>query len=106
MHTMKYYLTAAVLLSMLLRVAEAQPRREDIYAASVLYQKRMALEKDLRERITGTNMNLPLDSNSEDKYMSACWAISQFLLYSPQVEGGLDTLFNGYSGLSYDTKRA
>lgn len=84
----------------------AQTRREDIYSASVLYQRRVILEKDLRERITGRNMRLPLDSNSEDKYLSACAAISQFLIYSPEVEQGLDTLFNGYPNLSYDAKKA
>jgi hypothetical protein len=51
-------------------------------------------------------MSLSLDSNTEDKYLSACWAVSQFLIYSPQVEGGFDTLFHGYASLSYDTKRA
>jgi hypothetical protein len=99
-------LAAVLLLSILTQNAHGQSRREEIYSASVLYQKRVALEKDLRERITGANMRLPLDSNSEDKYLSACWAIAQFLIWSPEVEHGLDTLFNGYAGLSYDTKKA
>jgi len=99
-------LTALFLLTTLAHTASAQSHREDIYSQAVLYQKRVALEKDLRERITGYNMSLPLDSNSEDKYMSSCWAISQFLIYSPQVEGGFDTLFHHYAVLSYDTKRA
>lgn len=90
----------------ILHTARAQTRREDIYSASVLYRQRTALEKDLRERITGRNMSLPLDSNSEDKYMSSCWAVSQFLIWNPGVEHGLDTLFNGYASLSYDTKKA
>jgi hypothetical protein len=83
-----------------------QSRKEDIYSQAVFYQKRVDLEKDLRQRITGSNMSLPLDSNSEDKYLSACWAVSQFLIYSPRVEGGFDTLFHGYGALSYDTKKA
>ena len=99
-------LIAVLLLTALAHTASAQSRREDIYSQAVLYQKRVALEKDLRERITGYNMSLPLDSNSEDKYMSSCWAISQFLIYSPQVAAGFDTLFHGYSTLSYDTKKA
>jgi len=99
-------LAVALLLSLLTPAAEGQSRREDIYSASVLYQNRVSLEKDLRERITGRNMSLPLDSNTEDKYLSACWAISQFLIYSPEVERGLDTLFNSYSALSYDTRKA
>ncbi|HEY8972204.1 MAG TPA: hypothetical protein VIM64_24035 [Puia sp.] len=99
-------LTVASLLTAFTRRAAAQTSREDIYSPSVLYQQRVALEKDLRQRITGSNMSLPLDSSSEDKYMSACWAISQFLIYSPQVATGFDTLFHGYSSLSYDTKKA
>lgn len=99
-------LTVALLLTAFIRKAAAQTSREDIYSQAVLYQQRVALEKDLRQRITGSNMSLPLDSSSEDKYMSACWAISQFLIYSPQVATGFDTLFHGYSTLSYDTKKA
>ncbi|MBN8854203.1 MAG: FAD-dependent oxidoreductase [Sphingobacteriales bacterium] len=105
MNSMTHMLTAVLLLIALTHTA-AQSRREDIFSQAVLYQKRVTLEKDLRERITGYNMSLPLDSNSEDKYMSACWAISQFLIYSPQVAAGFDTLFHGYGTLSYDTKRA
>jgi len=59
--------------------AVSQSRREDIYSDFVFYQKRVALEKDLRERMIGRNFSLPLDSNTEDKYLSACWAVSQFL---------------------------
>lgn len=106
MNSITRMLTTVLLLTTLAHTAFAQSRREDIYSQAVLYQKRVALEKDLRERITGYNMSLPLDSNSEDKYMSSCWAISQFLIYSPQVQGGFDTLFHHYAGLSYDTKKA
>ena len=100
------WLAALIILPGVQQTAHAQSRREDIYSASVLYQKRMAMDKDLRERITGRNMSLPLDSNTEDKYMSACWAVSQFLIYNPSVEHGFDTLFYHYPDLSYDTKKA
>ena len=106
MHPLARWLTAGSMLLVLTQSVRAQPRREDIYSASVLYQRRAALERDLRERITGRNMSLPLDSNSEDKYLSACAAIAQFLISSPGAEHGLDTLFNGYPHLSYDTKTA
>lgn len=85
---------------------QAQGHREDIYAESVLYQKRVALEKDLRERVIAHNMTLPLDSNTEDKFLSACNAISQFLFYSPEAAKGFKTLFDGYDSLSYDMRRA
>lgn len=84
----------------------AQSRREDIYSDFVFYQKRVALEKDLRERVIARNFSLPLDSDTEDKYLSACWAVSQFLFASPVVDQGFTTLFKGYDSLSYDTKEA
>ena len=87
-------------------LCEAQKRREDIYSEFVLYNKRVALEKDLRERIIGRHLTVPLDSNTEDGYLSACWAISQFLFDSPEVEQGFATLFDGYASLSYDTRKA
>lgn len=86
--------------------AVAQTRREDIYTDFVLYNKRVALENDLRERVVGRHFAAPLDSNTEDGYLSACWAVEQFLFDGPDVEQGFDRLFAGYAGLSYDTKRA
>jgi len=83
-----------------------QTRREDIYTDFVLYNKRVALEKDLRERVVGRHFAAPLDSNTEDGYLSACWAVEQFLFDGPEVREGFDRLFAGYGGLSYDTKRA
>jgi hypothetical protein len=86
--------------------AFAQMRREDIYTDFVLYNKRVALEKDLRERMVARHFAAALDSNTEDGYLSACWAVEQFLFEGPDVRQGFDRLFAGYAGLSYDTKRA
>ena len=97
---------SGVILLMSVHAAFSQSRREDIYTDFVLYQKRVVLEKDLRERIVGRAFSMPLDSNSEDRYMSACWAVSQFLFASPEVERGFDNLFAGYDSVSYDTKKA
>jgi hypothetical protein len=95
-----------LILLMNMHEAFSQPRREDIYSDYVLYQKRVILEKDLRERIIGHNFTLALDSNTEDKFMSACWAVSQFLFATPEVHQGFQTLFAGYDSISYDTKLA
>lgn len=84
----------------------SQTRREELYSGVVLYNRRVALEKDLRERIIGRHFSVPLDGDTEDGYMSGCWAISQFLFDTPAVENGFRTLFAGYDSLSYDTKRA
>ena len=100
-----------VVLSGLLLVLAAVPghsqtRREDIYSDFVLYQRRVALEKDLRERVVGRHFEAPLNSDTEDGYLSACWAISQFLFDGPEIESGFVRLFAGYDSLSYDTRRA
>ncbi|HXO76404.1 MAG TPA: hypothetical protein VN824_14225, partial [Puia sp.] len=86
--------------------AHAQTRREDIHTDFVLYNRRVTLEKDLRERIIGKHFSVPLDSNSEDGYLSGCWAVSQFLFDGPEVLEGFGHLFAGYDSLSYDTRRA
>jgi hypothetical protein len=83
-----------------------QTRREDIHTDFVLYNRRVALEKDLRERMIGRHFSLPLDSNSEDGYLSGCWAVEQFLFEGPEVQQGFDHLFAGYGVLGYDTRRA
>ncbi|HMI63369.1 MAG TPA: hypothetical protein VK518_20780 [Puia sp.] len=84
----------------------AQTRREDLHTDFVLYNRRVTLEKDLRERIIGKHFSVPLDSNSEDGYLSGCWAVSQFLFDGPEVLEGFGHLFAGYDSLSYDTRRA
>lgn len=103
--TNRLFLSGIILL-IAIQGAYSQSRREDIYSDYVLYQKRVVLEKDLRERIIGRNFSLDLDSNTEDKFMSACWAVSQFLFSTPEVNHGFQTLFAGYDSISYDTKLA
>jgi hypothetical protein len=83
-----------------------QTRREDLHTDFVLYNRRVTLEKDLRERIIGKHFSMPLDSNSEDGYLSGCWAVSQFLFDGPEVLEGFGHLFAGYDLLSYDTRQA
>jgi len=84
----------------------SQTRREDIHTDFVLYNRRVALEKDLRERIINKHFSVPLDSDSEDGYLSGCWAVSQFLFDGAEVMAGFQRLFAGYDSLSYDTRRA
>ena len=106
MYPKRRFFLSGVILLLSFHAALSQSRREDIYSDFVFYRKRVALQKDLRERMIGRNFSLPLDSNTEDKYLSACWAVSQFLFDSPEVGRGFNTLFSGYDSLSYDTKKA
>ena len=87
-------------------IKRERPGMEEIYSDFVLYPKRALLEKDLRERIIARTFSLPLDSNTEYKYASACDAISQFLFQSPETERGFRQLFAGYDPLPRDTKKA
>src|ERR1700710_708980 len=103
------FLLAGILVMILTSQAKdclSQTRREEIYSDFVLYSRRVALEKDLRERIIGRHFSLPLNSDTEDGYLSGCWAVSQFLFDGPEVERGFNTLFAEYDTLTYDTKRA
>ena len=83
----------------------AQTKREDIYSDFVLYKKRTAMEKDLRERVVAKAFSLPLDSNTEYKYANACDAITQFLFANSDIENGFLKLFSYYDSLEYDTKK-
>ena len=84
----------------------SQLRRDEIYTDFVLSAKRAALKKDLHERTIGMTFSQPLDSNTEYKYESACWSISQFLFEGPEIESGFEKMIGKYDSLQSDTKRA
>lgn len=72
----------------------------------VLYQRRTAFDKNMREQTINATFAQPLRSDTEDKYKEACEAISQFLLRSPEIQKGFRTLFDNYTILEYGTRRA
>ena len=84
----------------------AQFSRDSISTDFVLYQRRIDFDKNMRDRIITATFAEPLDSNNEDKYREACWAISQFLFRSAEIEKGFSTLFTQYATLETSTKRA
>lgn len=87
-------------------ISLGQLSKEVITSDFVLYQRRVDFDKNMREKTINASFALPLDSNSEDKYREACWAISQFLLRSAEIEKGFGTLFTNYPLLEVSTKRA
>lgn len=95
-----------LLLGLLAGRGWSQTRLEDIHTDFVLYGKRVALEKDLRERVVAKHFAEPLDSNSEDGYLSGLWAVEQFLFDGPEVRAGFGRLFAGYDSLQRDTRLA
>jgi hypothetical protein len=86
--------------------ASAQGRRDEIYSDFVLSGHRLALQQDLKDRVIDRTFSLPLDSNSEDKYESACASIAQFMFSGPAVELGFSKLISAYDSLQYETKRS
>ncbi|MBN9297888.1 MAG: hypothetical protein J0I41_12815 [Filimonas sp.] len=88
------------------QIAFSQYTREAIQSNSVLGDKRKSFDTYLRESTIAKAFSMPLDSNSEYQYESACWAISQFLIQSPVVKSGFDSLYIHYTQLQYSTKRA
>jgi len=103
---MKKWSTLPVLIMLLFQFSVAQTKREDIYTDFVLYQKRESLEKDLKERVIAKAFSLPLDSNTEFKYASACDAVTQFLFANSDEEKGFRKLFSYYDSLEYDIKKS
>ncbi len=84
----------------------AQLSRENIYTDFVLYQRRVKFDKYMREKTINEAFTLPLDSNTEYRYESACWAISQFMLQSPEIKNGIERMLLHFDSLQYSTKRA
>lgn len=102
---MKYAI--ALLLSISVSITLfAQLSRDSIHSDFVLYQRRIDFDKNMRERTIRETFTQPLDSNSEDKYREACWAISQFLFRSREIEKGFGTMFHNYRKLEMATKRS
>ncbi|NCI48133.1 hypothetical protein [Sediminibacterium soli] len=101
---MRYFLSLLCLFAATVSFAQFLP--EQIHSDFVLNQRRLAFDKNMRERTINGAFAQPLDSNTEDSYREACWAISQFLLASPQIEKGFRTLFDQYTALDISTRKA
>ncbi|MBV9988035.1 MAG: hypothetical protein JO301_10165 [Chitinophagaceae bacterium] len=87
-------------------IGYAQLDRDQIHSDFVLYQRRLDFDRNMRNRTINAVFAQPLDSNTEEKYREACWAISQFLLRSPEIEHGFQTMFNQYGQMEDATRRA
>lgn len=86
--------------------SSGQLSKETISTDFVLYQRRVDFDKYMREKTINATFAQPLDSNTEANYREACWAISQFLLRSAEIEKGFRTLFTNYATLDTSTRRA
>ena len=87
-------------------LVQAQSPRDTIHTDFVLYEKRTSFQNNLLNQTITKTFQLNLDSNTESNYREACWAISQFLLRSKQIELGFSKLFSNYNSLETNSKRA
>ncbi|MCX6337155.1 MAG: hypothetical protein NT153_07720 [Bacteroidetes bacterium] len=87
-------------------LVQAQSPRDTIHTDFVLYEKRTSFQNNLLNQTITKTFQLNLDSNTESNYREACWAISQFLLRSNQIELGFSKLFSNYNTLETNSKRA
>jgi hypothetical protein len=87
-------------------VSFAQLSKDAIRSDFVLYQRRQAFDKNMREKTINAAFTQPLTSESEDGYREACWTISQFLFRSVIIEKGFRRLFSKYNTLDISTQRA
>lgn len=86
--------------------SDAQFNRDSIVTDFVLYQRRVDFDKHLRNKTINQTFAQPLDSSTEENYREACWAVSQFLFRSVEIEKGFTKLFAEYTLLETATKRA
>ncbi len=84
----------------------AQITPDQVHSDFVLRQRRADFDRHMKEKTIRATFALPLNSDTEEKYIEACWAISQFLLRSPEIEKGFRNIFARYGTLSYETQRA
>ena len=99
-----WYLSLVFLIGHL--ASSGQLSKETISTDFVLHQRRVDFDKYMREKTINATFAQPLDSNSEENYREACWAISQFLLRSAEIEKGFRTLFTNYATVDTSTRRA
>ena len=105
-YNMKMFVSVCTLVLFLQEMATAQSRREDIYTDFVLYNKRMLIQKDLKENTIGKTFSQPIDSNTEYRFEAACNAITQYMFSDETVKQGFEKLFIRYDELQYETKKA
>src|ERR1700712_5542863 len=102
---MKGYVAFLVLIVCSCTLA-AQVKKDEIYSNFVLQRQRALMEKDLHQRVIAQTFSMPLDTNTEYRYASACSAIAQFQFSGKSVDSGFKTLFARYDSLEADTREA
>jgi len=97
-----------LLLSLILQnQTHAQFPSSGIRSGFVLQQQRDNLKKSLHLVTIYQTFTLPLNKETEYRYQSAFWAISQFIVYNDTVANGFRKVIKAYhDSLDYETKRS
>jgi hypothetical protein len=86
--------------------SNAQLSMESIRTSFVLYPQRTKMEKGLHDYTINGSFSLPLNKETEYRYQSAFWAISQFLVADSNVMAGFRKTADGYDSLDRETRRS
>lgn len=100
------FVVLAVIMLLCAQGLFAQVDMSTIHTPFVMQAKREQHERYIRDTVINRTFTQPLDSNTEYDYETACLSVSQFMIQSPQVEKGFNTLFRQYESLQYSTKAA
>ncbi len=85
----------------------AQFPSSGIRSGFVLQQQRDNLKRSLHLVTIYQTFTLPLNKETEYRYQSAFWAISQFIVYNDTVARGFRTVIKAYNdSLDYETRRS
>jgi len=100
-------LALAVICLVLLQTVQAQYAPPSIRTNFVLQPQRDQLRKNLYEYTIGRSLSLPLNTETEYRYQSAFWAVSQFLVFNTDVSAGFTkTLAVYHDSLELETRRS
>lgn len=106
----RFICAASILLTGLLLTCvktHAQFTAENIKTGFVLQAQRDNLKKNLYNYTIQQSFALPLNKETEYRYQSACWAITQFMVYNDLVRSGFFKMINAYQdSLETETRRA
>jgi hypothetical protein len=79
---------------------------EGIKTSFVLYPQRTKMEKGLHDYTINGSFALPLNKETEYRYQSAFWAITQFLVSDSNVMSGFRKILGAYDSLERETRRS
>ncbi len=85
---------------------QAQLSITSIKSSFVLYPQRQKMERSLHDYTINGSFSLPLNNETQYRYQSAFWAISQFMVLDSFVMRGFRNTMAGWDSLERETRRS